>query len=399
VKSIRVCAVASLAAACVMTMLAAQSAQAQTYTQKVLHTFTGGTDGANPYAALIRDAQGNFYGTTEGGGSSGFYGTVFKLDKTGKETVLYRFTGGADGGVPYDSLIEDAQGNLYGTTRLHGAYGYGVVFKLSKIGKETVLYSFCPGGGVCTDGANPYAGLIRDAKGNLYGTTFGGGASGAGTVFKLSMSGKETVRYTFTAGTDGGMPGAGLIRDAKGNLYGTTYMGGASGNGTVFKLDPTGKETVLYSFTGGTDGANPFAGLIRAKGNFYGTTTTGVANKGTVFELSHVGGKWTEKTLYAFTGGTDGANPSAGVILDAKGNIYGTTSNGGDLNSCNGLGCGVVFKLDTSGTETVLYSFTGGDDGANPVDVGVIQDVKGNLYGTTWQQGASGYGTVFKLTP
>jgi uncharacterized repeat protein (TIGR03803 family) len=230
-------------------MIGTPTAQSQTYT--VLHRFTG-ADGHNPSedGHLIRDSAGNLYGTTSGGGASGL-GVVFKLNKTG-ETVLHSFTGGADGGTPYAGLTRDSAGNLYGTTYGGGASGGGVVFKVDTTGTETVLYNFTrkPGG------TNPYASLIQDSVGNLYGTTYYGGASIWGVVFKLDTTGTETVLYSFTGGADGAEPYAGLLRDSAGNLYGTTVFGGASNWGVVFKLNKTG-ETVLHSFTGGADGGAP----------------------------------------------------------------------------------------------------------------------------------------------
>jgi len=395
----------SVATACVIAMLAAQCAPAQDF--KLLYTFTGGADGGSPEAGLIQDAKGNLYGTTDIGGSSG-YGTVFKLDARGKETVLYSFKGGADGAYPVAGVIQDLRGNLYGTTNYGGVSNFGTVFKLSKTGKETVLHSFKGG----ADGANPAAGVIPDDKGNLYGTTTRGGgtgcdrlkkgALGCGTVFELSKTGKETVLYSFTGGADGANPVAGVIQDAKGNLYGATYLGGdlncnfGNGCGTLFKLSKTGVESVLYSFTGGADGANPLAGVIQdAKGNLYGTTDLGgdlncnAGNGcGTLFKLSKT---VKQAVLYSFTGVVDGAGPNE-VIQDAKGNLYGTANWRGVSDN------GTVFKLSRTGKETLLHSFTGGDDGGYPL-AGVIQDAQGNLYGTTGMGGAYGYGVVFKLTP
>src|SRR5580704_3816247 len=370
-----------------------QSAHAQTYKESVLYSFTGAADGANPEGGVIFDQKGNLYGTTDNGGGSG-WGVAFKLSSKGKETVLHSFTL-ADGASPLAGLIFDGQGNLYGTTN-YSTTGTGIVFKLGKYGKETVLCSFTGGAG----GEYPYAGLIFDAQGNLYSTAAAGGASGTGVVFKLGKYGKETVLYSFTGGADGANPYAGLIFDAQGNLYGTTVYGGdltcplfQSGCGTVFKLGKHGKETVLHSFTGGADGASPYAGLIfDAQGNLYGTTNKGGASgAGVVFKLGKYG---KETVLYSFTGGADGANPYAGLIFDAQGNLYGTTNKGG------ASGAGVVFKLGLgkNGKETVLYSFTGGADGANPY-AGLIFDAQGNLYGTTRKGGASDAGTVFKLTP
>jgi uncharacterized repeat protein (TIGR03803 family) len=415
-KSMCLRAVASIATACVISLLA-QAAQAQTY--EVLYTFTGGSDGAAPMAELMLDAKGNLYGTTSQGGASG-YGTVFKLDTSGKETVLHRFTGyPTDGAYPTAGLIQDAEGNLYGTTANGGAgpcgyvgeiVGCGTVFKLSKSGKETVLYSFCTGS-ECTDGSYPSPGsLIPDAKGNLYGTTQWGGDSNnggtGGTVFRLSATGRETVLHSFKGDGDGSIPYGGVIRDEKGNLYGTTNQGGAYDEGTVFQLSKTGAETLLHSFVGyRRDGAYPPAGLIQdAKGNFYGVTFEGGHYSdfyGTVFKLSKTG---KETVVYSFCPGgggcVDGERPNGSVIRDAKGNLYGTTSTGGAYGGCV---CGTVFKVDTSGKETVLYSFPlSGSDGVDPL-AGLVRDAKGNLYGTTYSGGSSncyfGCGVVFKLTP
>jgi uncharacterized repeat protein (TIGR03803 family) len=366
-------------------------------------------------AGLIQDAAGNLYGTTEHGGAHG-YGTVFKLDNTGQETVLYSFCSVVvhgfcmDGVSPVAGLIQDAAGNLYGTTTKGPAYTSGVVFKLDSRGQETVLYSFCSASN-CTDGADPPAGLIQDATGNLYGTTYQGGANttannntGGGTVFKLDTAGQETVLYSFcsvvVAGicTDGVSPVAGLIQDAAGNLYGTTYQGGANNQGTVFKLDTTGQETVLYSFCSAsncTDGANPLGGLIQdATGNLYGTTE---ANGGTVFKLDNTG---QETVLYSFCADcVDGYQPEAGLIQDAAGNLYGTTFYGG------AQGGGTVFKLAPPAqqggawTKTVLYSFCSASncaDGTGP-RASLIQDATGDLYGTTYQGGTNNAGTVFEL--
>jgi uncharacterized repeat protein (TIGR03803 family) len=378
-----------LAIALLAVGFATASGQKKTFT--VLHAFTGGADGGNPYAGLIRDATGNVYGTTYYGGTSG-YGTVFMLDKTGKERAPYSFTGGSDGANPYAGLVRDASGNLYGTT-FHGgssacSNGCGVVFKVDKAGKETVLYSFTGSGG---DGAYPVAGLLRDAKGNLYGTTYQGGASGYGTVFMLDTTGKETVLFSFTE-RGGIFPYAGLVQDAAGNLYGTT-SGGGNYYGVVYKLDETGEETVLYKFRGGQDGRDPQYGyLVRdAAGNLYGTTQYGGTNNfyGMVFMLDETG---KEFALYNFSGGNDGAYPEAGLVRDAAGNLYGTTEGGG------ASGSGTVFMLDHTGKETVLHSFKYSTDGGYPY-AGLVRDGNGNLYGTTLDGGDYGYGTVFKVTP
>jgi len=376
-----------------------QRAQAQAYPFAVLHSFTG-PDGQNPFAALVRDTSGNLYGTTQNGGSSancqGGCGTVFKLDTSGNLTVLHNFTGPkGDGANPYAGLTMDASGNLYGTTAYGGSgafsqVGYGTVFKLDSSGSETVLHSFN-----AFDGQNPDGPLIMDTAGNLYGTTRGGGASVDGTVFRLDTSGNLTVLHSFVEpNLDGKNPYAGLTMDASGNLYGTTANGGSPGNcpdrcGTVFKLDISGNLTVLHSFTGSSgDGAYPYAGLIMdSSGNLYGTTSGGGApGYGIVFKLDVSGN---ETVLYSFSG-SDGANPYADLVMDSSGNLYGVTSGGG------AFGAGIVFKLDTSGHETVLHTFTNSGDGGYPF-AGLIIDSSNNLYGTTSQGGAIGGGTVFKV--
>src|ERR1039458_8091731 len=350
--------------------------------ETVLYSFTGGADGGNPSSGVIRGSAGNLYGTTQVGGTAGA-GVVYKLDTTGHETVLYSFTGGftggPDGGYPYAGVIGDSAGNLYGTTYQGGTAGKGTVYKLDSAGHETVLCSFPAG----ADGENPYAGVIGDSAGNLYGTTTSGGTANAGVEYKVESAG-ETVLYSFTGGADGGYPIAGVIFDSAGNLYGTTYDGGAGKHGVVYKLDMAGRETVLYSFTGGADGGAPYAGVIRdPAGNFYGTTQNGgTANAGVVYKLGTTGH---ETVLYSFSGGADGGYPVAGVIRDSAGNLYGTTYYGGTANA------GVVYKLDTTGHETVLYTFTGRVDGGYPT--GVIRDSAGNLYGTT----SAEWGVVYKL--
>ncbi len=334
------------------------------------------------------DKSGNLYGTTVGGGKAGF-GTVFEVNNNGQETVLYNFTEGTDGGNPSGGLITDAKGNLYGTASTGGSR-FGTVFKLNAKGKETVLHSFDD-----TDGSSPYAGLIMDAKGNLYGTTETGG-KGYGVVFKMNKKGTETVLHTFARGADGAFPYAGLVMDAKGNLYGTTESGGTPEVGTVFKVDKAGTETVLYSFKRAPDGYGPYGGLVAdAKGNLYGAAYDGGTHAfGTVFKVTKTG---KETVLYNFAGGSDGANPRSGLVMDAKGNLYGTTYVGG-------AGHGTVFKVTSKGKETVLYRFTGGTDGSLPFG-DLVMDAQGNLYGTAIDAGdlscgaGVGCGTVFKLTP
>ena len=356
--------------------------------ETVLYSFTGGSDGSNPQAAVIRDAAGNLYGTTNNGGASG-KGVVFKVSSSGTETALYSFTGGSDGSNPQGPLIRDSAGNFYGTTNSGGASGVGVVFELDPAGNETVLYTFA--GGIEPDGAYPAGNVIRDANGNLYGTAYWGGAANQGVVYKVDTSGQGTVVYSFPGPVDGQLPDTGVTRDAAGNLYGTAQWGGRYGWGVVYKLDPSGHDTVLHAFTGGADGSTPYAGVILdAECNVYGTTQLGgAANAGVVYKIDTAGH---ETVLYSFTGGTDGGKPVGGVIRDAARNLYGTTQSGG------ASGAGVVFKLDPSGEETVLYTFTGGSDGANP-NAGVIRDAEGNLYGTAEFGGASGAGVVFMVDP
>jgi uncharacterized repeat protein (TIGR03803 family) len=340
-------------------------------------------DGESP-SGLMRDAAGNLYGTTLLGGASD-QGVVFGLDASG-ETVLHSFTG-TQGSDPTTGVVRDPAGNLFGTTA-GGTTPFGEIFKLDTNGAVTVLHSFTGG----ADGGEPN-GLVQDPAGNLYGTTYVGGALGYGVVFQLDPSGTETVLHNF-GGADGVSPASDLIRDRDGNLYGTTFRGGGSGDGVVFKLDADGRETVLYSFTGGADGAKPHAGLIRDwAGNLYGTTAYGGDTQtcrlgcGVVFKLDTAGN---ETVLHSFTGGSDGMNPTTNLICDDRGSLYGTTSTGGQA------GWGVVFKVDATGTETVLHTFTGGDDGGDP-ETGLVRDGAGDLYGTT-DYGPSNYGAVFKLT-
>jgi uncharacterized repeat protein (TIGR03803 family) len=384
---------AVLAIVLALTTIAIESAQSQTFS--VLHDFTGRPDGATSYATLIRGADGTLYGTTNGGGASN-RGTVFKVDLAGKTTVLYSFTGAGDGGSPWAGLVRDPAGNLYGTTYDGGEYGAGTVFKLDNTGTETVLYSF---GGTKEGGAFPFAGLLLDKEGNFYGTTQLGGRLGLGTVFELQPSGEETVLHQFTGTPDGSYPYGALIRDHSGNLYGTTLNGGrykqcSSGSGfgcgTVFKLDKRGKETILHSF-GGTvkDGALPYAGLVMdASKALYGTTNGGgVLTDGTVFKLDMTG---KEKVLYSFSTAT-GSHPFAGLVRDSGGNLYGTAFFGGAHN-------GTVFKVSKGGEVTVLHTFGKKKDGENPFG-GLVRDPAGNLYGSTTNGGSGCCGTIFRLVP
>jgi len=393
----------------------------------VLYAFKGGSDGAYPWAGLIEDSAGNLYSTTRGGGGRGCgaqgCGTVFRLAPDGTETVLHAFHGQKHGISPEAGLIADKAGNLYGTTNGGGSgcfhYGCGTVFKVAPNGTETVLYSF--EGNDHDDGTGPQAPLIENKAGNLYGTTSGGGGTGCsdgfgcGTVFKLAPDGTETVLHAFAGGNDGANPLAGVIEGEAGDFYGTTMWGGGegcdyvgfSGCGTVFKVAPNGTETVLYSFAGGSDGANPYAGLIQDKaGNLYGTTNDGgigckaTNGCGTVFKLAPDG---TETVLHAFAGGSDGAYPWAGLIRDEGGNLYGTTAEGGGRGCHNYLyhGCGTIFRLAPDGAETVLYAFSKLQrHGALPY-AGLMKGGDGQLYGTASEGGdtgcSDGCGIVFSL--
>jgi uncharacterized repeat protein (TIGR03803 family) len=372
-------------------------AEAQTY--RVLYSFAGPpTDGANATASLLLGSGGTLFGTTQFGGAGDCAlgcGVVFKLGKKGKETILHTFDGSAaDGNIPQFGLLRESAGNMYGTSAGGGDNNVGTVYEINAAGKETVLYKFT--GNPASDGGGPAGVLALDKAGNLYGTTvIGGGIGHQGTVFKVDSAGTETVLYSFTGGIDGSAPYAGVIRDAAGNLYGTTYAGGAFNQGTVFKLSPSGKEKVLYSFTGGADGSLPRSGLIRDSAkNLYGTTSSGGATGGNVFKLDK-NGKLT--VLYSFLGAADGSYPKGSLVRDAAGNLYGVTYFGGAA-GC-GFTCGVVFKVDPNGKETVLHTFAGSPtDGGLPA-AGLIRDAKGNLYGTTSSGGTSGNGIVFKLTP
>ena len=350
-------------------MLSLCVAKAGAYT--VLHAFCSQAncaDGAIAHAGVIVDVAGNLYGTTLQGGDHGG-GTVFRIAQDGTETVLYSFcaqTNCADGSAPYAGLVMDGAGNLYGATACGGAdgCGFGAVFKLAPGGQETVLHAFAGG----KDGADPND-LVLDQAGNLYGTTeLGGGKGcggmGCGTVFRISPSGSEKILYRFCSQTncaDGSFPWSALLIRS-GNLYGTTVNGGANARGTVFELSGK-KETVLYSFcpqANCSDGADPYAAVVADKaGNLYGTTANGGANSGgTVFKLSRKGRESVLHFFCAQQNCSDGYAPFAALIFDSAGNLYGTTEGGGSGSVSNQCtGCGVVFKVAADGTETVLHNF------------------------------------------
>lgn len=364
-----------------MAMLAAQPARAQAYTYSLLYPFAGPpADGSNAYGGVIKDGAGSLYGFTLYGGAG--YGTVYKIDPLGNETVLHKFNL-MDGSGPQGSPVMDAAGNLYGITGAGGSLGNGTVFKLDTSNSLTVLYNVP---------AQPRAGLIRDSAGNLYGTTYLGGAFGNGSVFKLDTANNATVLYSFGGSpTDGILPAARLFLDASGNLVGSTQNGGTFTYGTLFMVSTSGNNySVLHNFNN-TDGAYPASGLIQdTAGNLYGSTYDGgTGGFGAVFKLDTANSL---TVLHNFTG-ADGFHPSGDLVRDAAGNLYGTTAEGGG-------GQGTVFKLDTSGNVTLLHFFGGPPtDGAEPI-AGLYQDAAGNLYGTTifGSVGPSNDGTVFKLT-
>ena len=384
-----------LTLAALSTLLLVGIAPAHAVTETVLYSFGSYSgDGKNPGSNLI-ERGGNFYGTTFSGGANN-YGTVFKLTPTGKETVLYSFCSQpncTDGENPSSGVIADKDGNLYGTTIYGGAWG--TLFKVTPTGEENVLFSF---GTYSGDGAWPVGGVIMDKEGNFYGTTSLGGANDSGTVYKITPTGEESILYSFYSYPgDGSSPQAGVIMDNKGNLYGTTSGSGANNNGTVFKLTASGEETILYSFgSHPADGGTPVTGLVMDKeGNLYGTTSSGGAhNFGTAFKLTPTG---QEKVIHSFgSGSADGRGGANQLIIDEEtGILYGTSPLG------SGKCYGTVFKMTLAGKETLLHHFypdTG--DGYDPQGA-LLMDSKGNLYGTAAGGGHNAYGggTVFKITP
>ena len=393
--------------ACVLVLWAvtAISLPAQTFT--TLFRFSV-KDGANPEAGLVQATNGDLYGTTFGGGATGG-GTVFKIGTSGVLATLYSFCsqgGCADGGNPEAVLVQAADGDFYGTTLDGGTHIFGTVFKITPSGTLTTLYSFCSLGGYpnCRDGQYPHTALVEAANRDLYGTTSGGGANGGGTVFKITPSGTLTTLYHFCeqGGCADGKYPAGLVQAIDGDLYGTTFGGGANSEGTIFKITASGTLTTLYSFcpqSGCTDGGRPSAGLVEASNwDLYGTTSGGGANcAGTVFNITPCG---TLTTLYSFcsqSGCTDGQHPEAGLVQAANGDFYGTAS-GGPLTP-NG-NYGTVFRVTPSGTLTTLHSFCSQSDCADGTypKGRLLQATNGDLYGTTYGGGEGNYGTVFSLS-
>jgi uncharacterized repeat protein (TIGR03803 family) len=371
-------------------LMAVAASPAQTFT--TLANFDN-ADGADPYLmSLVQGTDGNFYGTTSDGGASG-YGTVFKMTPKGALTVLHSFDD-TDGSYPYAGLVLTTRGNFYGTTSQGGTYGYGTVFEISAAGKLTTLCSFDG-----SDGAYPYSALVQATNGNLYGTTGGGGASDYGTVFEMTAAGKLTTLHSF--GSDGAAPVSALIQATNGNLYGTTDAYGAHDGGTAYEITPAGKLTTIYDFCAQascTDGGDVYAGLVQAaNGSFYGTTFYGGAHgNGTIFEIT-AAGKLT--TLYRFCAETnciDGALPYAGLVQATDGNFYGTTHYGGIEDTL----AGTVFEVTPGGAHTTLHNFCsepGCDDGGY-VSGGLIQSTNGAFYGTTYFGGAYNYRTILSLS-
>jgi uncharacterized repeat protein (TIGR03803 family) len=377
-------------------------------TYKLLYSFKGTPDGASPLGGLV-DVNGTLYGTTLNGstnycsgscGSNDCYlgcGTVFTIDPSGAENVLYDFRGNfsnaGDGAWPFAGVTA-LHGSLYGTTGGAGVHGDGTVFTVSTSGSEKVLHSFSGG----SDGQDPEANLIA-VKGTLYGTTvYGGGTGcggyGCGTVFAITPSGKERVLYSFAGGTDGDRVYAPLTY-VHGTFYGASLEGGGTGCGgdgcgTIFALTPSGHESVIYSFGSGSNGAYP-NGLTAVGGVLYGTTEGGGSkNSGTFFSTTPSGNL---QSLYSFKDIPDGNLPGATLLYD-KGNFYGTTVGGGTI------GDGTVFEISKTGAEKVLYSFQGGSDGSDPQAPLIL--VKRSLYSTTYKGGGTGCsgngcGTVFRV--
>lgn len=370
-------------------------APAQTFT--TVHTFERADGGGPLYGSLVQGADGMGWGTTSYGGAYGG-GTVFRMAQDGALTTIYNFCAQSpcpDGESPDAGLALGTDGDFYGTTSAGGKSSAGIVFKITPRGVLTALHSFClqPN---CADGAFPYVGLLQAADGSFYGTTSEGGSANQGTVFRLTREGVFTTLYSFCSQpgcADGGFPAGVLVQATDGNFYGTTQVGGANlclgaGCGTIFRITSLGKFNTLYNFDGGTDGANPTGTLIQATdGNLYGTTY----EPGTIFRISLNGLLTTLNAL---------PYPLAGVIQGTDGNFYGTTEGGGNSNNCQG-GCGTLFEVTPGGTLTTLHSFDD-TDGQAPT-AGLTQATNGVFYGTTFEGGSLtcnypyGCGTIFSL--
>jgi uncharacterized repeat protein (TIGR03803 family) len=386
----------------VFVMATAITLSAQTFSN--LFNFNS-TDGSTPGSgSLVQGFDGNLYGTTELGGAYG-YGNIYKITPGGVETSLYSFcaqTSCPDGSNPSAGLLQASDGNFYGATERGGANDQGTVFKITPKGFLTTLYSFCSMAG-CADGEEPQSSLIQASNGNLYGTTFGGSAHQAGTVYQVDPAGVVTTLISLQ---QSGLTSAQLVQASNGVLYGTTRNGGAGkecdepGCGSIFSVTTAGEAKNLYSFCNQgnptcPDGAFPIAGLtLASNGNLYGTTSQGgdnsacaILNCGTVFEITPKG---TLTTLHAFDG-DDGSMPYGDLLQGTDGNLYGTTSEGGTT------GGGTIFKISTGGLFTSLYSFDNTTGGEIPY-AGLVQSTNGNFYGTTHQGSGTVAGTVFTVT-
>ena len=370
------------------------------FAETVLYSFMGTDDGADPTTGLTEGQDGNLYGTTSAAGANGSGGTVFKITTAGVLTVLHSFKNDTftDGSVP-SGVIQGTDGNFYGVTAYGGATGNGTVFKITPTGTESVLHSFVNGNG---DGFNPSGNLIQATDGSLYGTAPSGGANGNGAIFQITLSGQESILYSFNASAnDGFSPGSGVIQASDGNLYGTTPGNGTNVNtsfGAVFKVTLSGQETLVYTFQGQavSDGQLPEAGLIQGvDGDFYGTTSEGGSGiSGTVFKLTPGG---VETVLSNFNAGgstsVNGYSPIASLIQASDGNLYGTNNLGGAHND------GTVFQVTPQGVTNLVYAFGASSGDGSDSQTNLIQASDGNFYGTTHAGGAYGYGTIFRITP
>jgi uncharacterized repeat protein (TIGR03803 family) len=362
--------------------------------EAVLYSFKNAADGSGPFAGITADGGGNLYGAAqEGGGGGGLGGVVFKISVKGAFRTLHAFTGGADGEVPQGTPVL-LDGVLYGTSEATVVNGSGTaggsIYKVTTAGTETTLATLTGTFGN-KYGEGPAAGLLRIGNA-FYGVAAFGGKAGNGTVFKIDTAGQIKLIYAFAGGNDGAYPFGTLVADSSNNLYGVTRSGGVNGDGVIFEVTPsTGTEKILYSFAGGSDGSEPIGGLVfDGQGNLYGTTVAGgTYNNGTVFELPAGG---TEKVIYTFLGGNDGASPYGTLVINAQNQLVGTTSAGGMEDA------GTVFAVTPAGVETQLYSFTGGADGMAPY-AGLLLTKAGNYIGTTFGGGTHGYGTVFEIMP
>ena len=353
----------------------AASGTVQAATETILHTFGYFPNGITPCGTMIFDAAGNLYGTTYQGGAANM-GVVFEREASGTFQVLHNFQGGADGSGPFAGVVLDTAGNLYGTTYEGGTANQGVVYKITSSGQETVLYTFTGG----ADGGSPFAGLTLDAAGNLYGTAYAGGSANLGVVYKLSLAGQQTVLFNFPGGAGGGHPYSGVVSDPAGNLYGTTSTGGASG-GVVYRLSPSGQETILYSGIGPATGGL----ILDSAGNLYG------ADSQAVYTITAAG---QYKQIALLNQGIVGGPPTSSLARDAAGNLYGVTV--GEYKPTESPS-GAVFKVDTSGQLTLLLKFAGYAGGApvSPFNPGVVLDAAGNIYGDS---GGFRYGALYKIT-